>query len=78
MTTRITRRHSIRCRAGDGELHCEESAPSRSAVDQHLLAAGQLVPRLDSKTFALGEVNDAYELIENGSAAGKVVVLRNI
>lgn len=40
--------------------------------------AGQLVPRLHPTTFMLGEVNDAYELIENGSAAGKVVVLPNI
>jgi NADPH:quinone reductase len=43
-----------------------------------LADAGQLVPRLHSTTFTLGEVNDAYELIENGSAAGKVMVLPNI
>jgi NADPH:quinone reductase-like Zn-dependent oxidoreductase len=42
-----------------------------------LAGSGQLVPRLHSKTFALDEVNDAYTIIENGSAAGKVVVTPN-
>jgi NADPH:quinone reductase len=36
---------------------------------------GRLVPRLHSRTFTLDEVNDAYKLVENGSATGKVVVL---
>ena len=38
---------------------------------------GRLVPRLHSETFALGEVNDAYEIVEKGSATGKVIVLPN-
>jgi NADPH:quinone reductase len=39
---------------------------------------GRLVPRLHSATFTLDEVNDAYEIVENGSATGKVTVLPNI
>ncbi|HYJ54991.1 MAG TPA: zinc-binding dehydrogenase, partial [Mycobacterium sp.] len=39
---------------------------------------GRLVPRLHSATFTLGEVNDAYAIVENGSATGKVVVLPNV
>lgn len=42
-----------------------------------LADAGQLVPRLHASTFALGEVNDAYRTVENGSATGKVIVLPN-
>ena len=38
---------------------------------------GRLLPRLHSATFTLDEVNDAYEIVENGSATGKVVVLPN-
>ena len=38
---------------------------------------GRLVPRLHSATFTLGEVNDAYEVVENGAATGKVIVLPN-
>ncbi len=36
---------------------------------------GRLTPRLHSTTFGLGEVNEAFRIVENGSATGKVVVL---
>jgi NADPH2:quinone reductase len=39
---------------------------------------GRLVPRLHSTTFTLDEVNDAYTIIESGSATGKVVVTPNV
>ncbi|WP_232374775.1 zinc-binding dehydrogenase [Mycolicibacterium mengxianglii] len=42
-----------------------------------LADSGRLVPRLDARTFSLEEVNDAFEVIETSSAAGKVVVLPN-
>ncbi|WP_029114582.1 zinc-dependent alcohol dehydrogenase family protein [Mycobacterium sp. URHB0044] len=42
-----------------------------------LADGGRLVPRLHSKTFELDEVNDAYAIVESGSAAGKVVVRPN-
>ncbi len=42
-----------------------------------LAEGGQLVPRLHSTTFTLDDANDAYTIIENGSAAGKVVVTPN-
>jgi NADPH:quinone reductase-like Zn-dependent oxidoreductase len=43
-----------------------------------LADAGQLVPRLHSRTFTLGEVNDAHAIVENGTATGKVIVLPNL
>ena len=36
---------------------------------------GQLFPRLHSTTFTLDNINDAYHLVETGTATGKVVVL---
>jgi NADPH2:quinone reductase len=42
-----------------------------------LADGGQLVPRLHPATFTLDDVNDAYAIIETGSAAGKVVVTPN-
>jgi NADPH:quinone reductase-like Zn-dependent oxidoreductase len=40
-----------------------------------LADSGKLAPRLHSATFPLGEVNDAYALVENGTSTGKVIVL---
>jgi NADPH:quinone reductase-like Zn-dependent oxidoreductase len=42
-----------------------------------LADTGQLVPRLHSTTFTLDDVNSAYQIVENGTATGKVVVLPN-
>jgi len=42
-----------------------------------LADAGRLAPRLHSASFTLGEVNDAYAVVEKGSATGKVIVLPN-
>jgi NADPH2:quinone reductase len=39
-----------------------------------LANSGGLVPRLHSTTFALDDVNDAYQIVETGTATGKVVV----
>ena len=40
-----------------------------------LADSGRLVPRLNSTTFTLDEVNDAHAIVENGTATGKVVVV---
>ncbi|WP_123025002.1 zinc-dependent alcohol dehydrogenase family protein [Mycolicibacterium stellerae] len=40
-----------------------------------LADGGRLIPRLHSESFALDDVNAAYEAVENGTATGKVVVL---
>ncbi|QRY45873.1 zinc-dependent alcohol dehydrogenase family protein [Mycolicibacterium boenickei] len=42
-----------------------------------LAESGRLVPRLDSRTFTLDEVNDAHKIFERGSVTGKVAVLPN-
>jgi hypothetical protein len=42
-----------------------------------LADTGRLVPRLNSTTFTLNEVNDAHTTVENGTATGKVIVLPN-
>ena len=34
-------------------------------------AGNQTVPRLHSATFTVGEVDDAYEIVGNGSATGQ-------
>jgi NADPH:quinone reductase-like Zn-dependent oxidoreductase len=39
-----------------------------------LANSGELVPRLHSTTFTLDDVNDAYQIVETGTATGKVVV----
>ncbi len=43
-----------------------------------LADSGSLAPRLNSTTFTLEEVNDAYAIVENGTATGKVVVLPHL
>ncbi|MCV7435135.1 zinc-dependent alcohol dehydrogenase family protein [Mycolicibacterium bacteremicum] len=43
-----------------------------------LADSGQLMPRLHSAAFPLGEVNDAYTLVETGTSTGKVIVLPNL
>ncbi|MCV7357979.1 zinc-dependent alcohol dehydrogenase family protein [Mycolicibacterium fluoranthenivorans] len=55
---------------GEGREHHGHIVAQAAA----LADARRLVPRLHSATFALGEVNDAYQVVENGSATGKVVV----
>jgi NADPH2:quinone reductase len=40
-----------------------------------LADSGRLVPRLNSRTFPLDEVNDAHAIVEKGTATGKVIVL---
>ena len=40
-----------------------------------LADGGRLLPRLDPRTFALEDVNDAHAEVENGSATGRVIVL---
>ena len=55
------------------EHHGQIVAQAAALADE-----GRLVPRLHSTTLTLGEVNDAYEIVENGSATGKVIVLPNI
>lgn len=57
-----------RCREHHGHI----LAQAASLADE-----GRLVPRLHSAAFTLGEVNDAYDIVENGSGTGKVVVLPN-
>ncbi|ORB64771.1 zinc-dependent alcohol dehydrogenase family protein [Mycolicibacterium tusciae] len=43
-----------------------------------LADSGRLVPRLNSRTFTLDEVNDAQAIVENGTATGKVIVLPHV
>jgi NADPH:quinone reductase len=43
-----------------------------------LADGGRLVPRLNSTTFPLDEVNDAHAIVEKGTATGKVIVLPNL
>lgn len=40
-----------------------------------LADSGRLAPRLHPATFGLDQVNDAHAVVENGTAAGKVIVL---
>jgi NADPH:quinone reductase-like Zn-dependent oxidoreductase len=42
-----------------------------------LADSGRLSPRLHRHTFPLDSVNEALDTVENGTAAGKVVVLPN-
>lgn len=51
------------------EHHGHILAQARAMAD-----SGQLTPRLHSAAFSLGEVNNAYALVENGTATGKVIV----
>jgi NADPH:quinone reductase len=39
-----------------------------------LADAGQLTPRLDPRTFTLDTIGEAYDVVESGGSAGKVVV----
>jgi len=39
-----------------------------------LIEAGKIKPRLDPRRFALSAVDKAYSAMEDGSAAGKIVV----
>jgi NADPH:quinone reductase-like Zn-dependent oxidoreductase len=57
----LTGRH----RAHHGEIMREATA---------LADAGSLKPRLDPRTFTLDSVADAHAAVEQGTAAGKVVV----
>jgi NADPH:quinone reductase-like Zn-dependent oxidoreductase len=43
-----------------------------------LADSGRLVPRLDDTTFTLADVDDAHEIVENGTASGKVIVLPHL
>lgn len=43
-----------------------------------LADSGQLVPRLNTPTFSLDQVNDAHTIVENGTATGKVIVAPNL
>jgi NADPH:quinone reductase-like Zn-dependent oxidoreductase len=54
-----------RHRAHHGEIMREATA---------LADAGSLKPRLDPRTFTLDSVADAHAAVEQGTAAGKVVV----
>lgn len=54
------------------EHHGEVVARAAALAD-----AGKLVPRLHSTSFLLESVNDAHDIVENGSATGKVIVLPN-
>jgi NADPH:quinone reductase-like Zn-dependent oxidoreductase len=56
---------------GDGREH-HGHILSEAAT---LADSGRLVPRLNSTTFTLDEVNDAYAIVENGATTGKVIVL---
>ena len=55
---------------GEGRAHHGEIL--REAT--RLIEAGKLRPRIDPRRFALSAVGDAYSAVEDGSAAGKVVV----
>ena len=54
-------------RARHGEILSEAAA---------MACAGSLLPRLDPRSFARGDVEQAYEALANGSANGKLVVGR--
>ncbi|MHA3020232.1 zinc-dependent alcohol dehydrogenase family protein [Mycobacterium sp. BMJ-28] len=58
---------------GEGREHHGHIVAQAAALAE----AGQLVPRLHSTTFTLDQVNEAYTMVETGTAAGKVVVLPN-
>ena len=56
--------------SGEGRAHHGEIL-DRATV---LIEAGKLAPRLDPRTFGLGEAGAAHDAVAAGSAAGKVVV----
>ena len=55
---------------GDGREHHGEILRHVAA----LADAGAITPRLDDRTFTLDSVHDAYRLVEQGTARGKVIV----
>jgi NADPH:quinone reductase-like Zn-dependent oxidoreductase len=55
---------------GQGRAHHGEIMREASRLAEQ----GRLVPRLDPRHFTLGEINEAYRAIEEGTATGKIVV----
>lgn len=55
---------------GEGRLHHGEIL--REAA--RLVEAGKIVPRLDPRQFDLETIGEAYAAVENGTAAGKIVI----
>ncbi len=55
---------------GEGRAHHGETLASVAALAE----AGRVVPRLDPRSFALADVEEAYAALGDRSAAGKLVV----